>query len=55
MTVTRQQIEQRAYYLWQQRGCPEGSPEVDWERAEQELGGEEEEKHTASWSRPTGA
>mgnify|MGYP001462574040 CR=1 FL=1 len=26
-------IAQLAYQLWQERGCPEGSPEVDWERA----------------------
>jgi len=26
-----------AYALWQQRGCPEGSSEEDWFRAEQEL------------------
>ncbi len=26
-----------AYELWQDRGCPEGSPEEDWSRAEQEL------------------
>lgn len=30
-------IAMRAYELWTQRGCPIGSPEVDWERAEQEL------------------
>lgn len=27
----------RAYFRWQARGCPEGSPEEDWFRAEQEL------------------
>jgi hypothetical protein len=26
-----------AYQLWQERGCPIGSPEQDWYRAEQEL------------------
>jgi hypothetical protein len=30
-------IASRAYALWQARGCPEGSPEVDWFQAEQEL------------------
>ena len=25
-----------AYSLWESRGCPEGSPEVDWFRAEEE-------------------
>jgi hypothetical protein len=32
-----EQIASLAYALWQQRGCPEGSPEEDWFRAEQEL------------------
>jgi hypothetical protein len=26
-----------AYTLWQARGCPEGSPDIDWFLAEQEL------------------
>jgi len=26
-----------AYTLWESRGCPIGSPEVDWFKAEQEL------------------
>ena len=32
-----EEIASLAYRLWQQRGCPEGSPEADWLRAEQEL------------------
>jgi hypothetical protein len=32
-------IEVRAYELWVQRGCPIGSPEVDWFRAEAEIRG----------------
>ena len=32
-------IEARAYELWVQRGCPIGSPEVDWYQAERELRG----------------
>jgi hypothetical protein len=31
-------ISKRAYELWLERGCPEGSPEEDWYRAERELG-----------------
>lgn len=31
------QIALLAYALWQERGCPEGSPDVDWFRAEQEF------------------
>ena len=32
-------IEIRAYELWVQRGCPIGSPEVDWFQAEAEIRG----------------
>jgi Protein of unknown function (DUF2934) len=31
-----------AYRLWNERGCPLGSPEEDWFRAEQELSGRHE-------------
>jgi hypothetical protein len=31
------EISVRAYERWHQRGCPEGSPEVDWCEAEEEL------------------
>jgi hypothetical protein len=34
---THEEIQARAYELWQQRGCPEGSPEVDWLAAEKEI------------------
>jgi hypothetical protein len=33
------EISALAYELWIQRGCPIGSPEVDWFRAEEELRG----------------
>ncbi len=26
-----------AYQFWEERGCPVGSPEVDWFRAEEEI------------------
>jgi hypothetical protein len=32
-----QQIELRAYQLWQERGEPIGTPEQDWFKAELEL------------------
>ncbi len=35
--VTSQQIAALAYTLWRARGCPEGSPDIDWLQAEQEL------------------
>jgi hypothetical protein len=50
--MTHDEIEERAYYLWEQRGRPDGSPEVDWERAEEELRGEKEADRMASWARP---
>jgi len=31
-------VAERAYFHWLKRGCPEGSPQEDWLRAEQELG-----------------
>lgn len=31
------EIEVRAYLSWLERGCPEGSPQEDWFRAEKEL------------------
>ena len=33
----QQEIQLAAYYLWQQRGCPLGTPELDWFRAEEHL------------------
>ena len=33
----REQIQALAYHLWLERGCPIGSPEVDWLRAEEEM------------------
>jgi len=34
-------IALRAYRLWESRGCPIGSPEEDWFRAEREIIGQE--------------
>jgi hypothetical protein len=36
-SMTESEIKTRAYYLWEERGCPEGSPETDWFRAREEL------------------
>jgi len=38
-TPEHDKICQLAYEHWMQRGCPDGSPEEDWFRAEQELRG----------------
>ena len=34
---TQDEIAELAYTLWKERGCPIGSPEVDWQEAEEEL------------------
>jgi Protein of unknown function (DUF2934) len=34
---TREAIAQLAYSFWEGRGCQGGSPEEDWQRAEQQL------------------
>jgi hypothetical protein len=34
---TTEDVAVHAYRCWHERGCPEGSPEVDWHRAEEEL------------------
>jgi hypothetical protein len=35
--VSNEEIASHAYRCWQERGCPEGSAEEDWYRAEREL------------------
>lgn len=32
-----EQVANLAYALWQERGCPDGSPQEDWFRAEEQL------------------
>ncbi|MCZ2075897.1 MAG: DUF2934 domain-containing protein [Bryobacterales bacterium] len=36
----QEQIAALAHALWEARGCPEGSPEEDWYRAEEQLKGQ---------------
>jgi Protein of unknown function (DUF2934) len=36
-TFMQEDIAKLAYALWQQRGCPLGSPEFDWFAAEEKL------------------
>jgi len=35
--VSENEVRQKAYLLWESRGCPFGSPEVDWYRAKEQL------------------
>ncbi len=34
---TNDDVAAEAYRCWHERGCPEGSPEVDWQRARERL------------------
>ncbi len=45
---THREISERAYSCWHERGCPEGSPDVDWDRAERELREERQKGKAAS-------
>jgi len=36
---TEKTISDLAYHLWQARGCPTGSSEVDWAEAERQVKG----------------
>ena len=36
--VSYEAIAAKAYALWESRGRPDGSPQEDWYRAQQELG-----------------
>ena len=36
-TTGEAEIAALAYELWVERGCPDGSPEEDWYRAERQL------------------
>jgi hypothetical protein len=37
--ASQRQIEIVAYRMWLERGCPEGSPDVDWKQAVHLLSG----------------
>ena len=41
-----------AHELWQARGCPQGSPDVDWLAAEQQLRGQLDEAVAPQVSQP---
>ena len=45
---THDEISKRAYKCWHERGCPDGSPEVDWDRAEQELSTEKSQRRSTA-------
>ena len=35
--LEHERIAALAHFLWQQRGCPEGSPDEDWFQAQQHI------------------
>ena len=41
-TIASDEIAALAYQLWNERGCPIGSPDEDWFRAEAELNNRKE-------------
>jgi hypothetical protein len=36
-TPDHEEVERRAYFMWEARGRPIGSPDIDWLLAEQEF------------------
>jgi hypothetical protein len=52
---THQQIELRAYQLWEQRGCPWGTPDNDWFSAEHDLSNVEPENPLSAAARQIGS
>jgi hypothetical protein len=50
----REEVAQLAYSYWLARGCPDGSPEDDWLRAEQDiLRQRNQPAELATWTRPS--
>ena len=52
---SHEEIERRAYHLWEARGRPFGSPEVDWFEAERELSAVEPESVLSKVAREVGS
>jgi hypothetical protein len=52
---SHEEIERRAYHSWEARGCPIGSPEVDWFEAERELSAVEPESALSKAAREVGS
>lgn len=44
----RSAIERLAYSYWQERGCPDGSAEEDWLRAEETLRADDDAPETSA-------
>lgn len=46
-TLDVEEIRQRAYELYESRGCVDGQAEQDWIQAEREVRARQSQKHTA--------
>lgn len=46
MADLESRIRERAYYLWQQEGCPEGRADVHWDQASELVAIEDNQKST---------
>ena len=46
--VPHHEVAARAYECWCERGCPQGSPEVDWHRAYEEVRARRQQRSRAS-------
>lgn len=46
-------IAELAYHFWEERGCPEGSPEEDWYKAELTINREEDREEGKKTTRRT--
>ena len=51
-TINTAEIAALAHHLWQARGCPAGSPEIDWFQAEQQLRRQTGDAHSSQVSEP---
>jgi hypothetical protein len=45
-SMIHQRVSERAYEIWMERGCPEGTAEEDWYMAEREIEGSGEPAET---------
>ena len=50
-----ERIALQAYWFWEERGRPWGTPEIDWYKAEQQLGSGESESALTKVAREVGS
>jgi len=52
VVVDSSSIAALAYQLWHARGCPDGSPEIDWFQAERELHNQSAKQNSSATKEP---